>query len=169
MNSYARFFLYLGCAGGLLVGAGTAAPGWLARMGLDPGEICEAINSSWREQLRHEELVARGRPLHDSLEAKVVVTQDLRAGRVTLREAASRFQALNHACPEYDWERFRQAFPGQTDEERHCRQVLVAADNTLRGAPDCEDEVLTRLQAEFRDLFEAQRPPGAGQKNGPMP
>jgi hypothetical protein len=169
MNSYARFILYLGCACGLLVGAGTAAPGWLARMGLDPSEICEAINTSRREQVRHEELVARDRYVRDSLEGKVLVTQDLRAGRLTLREAAARFQVLNQACPEFDWERFRQVFPGQTAEERHCRQVLVAAESPSRDDPDRVDEVSTRLQAEFREMFEPQRRPGAVQKYGPMP
>src|ERR1700682_1575360 len=102
MNSYARFFLCLGCACGALVGVGTVAPDWLVRMGLDPAGLCDSINMIRREQVRHEDLVARNRYLLDSLEGKCLVVQELRAKRLTLREAAARFQVLNQACPEYD-------------------------------------------------------------------
>jgi hypothetical protein len=155
MNTYVRYLLGVGFAGGLLVSVGTLAPEWLSGFGLDPAGLFDLLGANERERLRHDELVARDRHLLDNVEGKKQVTDDVVNQALTLREAAARFQALNAACPEYDWEGFRRAFPGKTDEERHCRQVLAAVQMKIEADQAQGSLLLKRLEEEMQATFHA--------------
>jgi hypothetical protein len=155
MNTYVRLLLCLGFAGGLLVSVGALAPDWLAELGLDPAALCDLLGAAERERFRGDDLVARDRYFLDNVEGKQRVTQEVLNNRMTLREAAARFQALNAACPEYDWDEFRRIFPGKTDEERHCRQVLVSVRLKVEGDRSRGTILLDRLEAELQQAIQA--------------
>jgi hypothetical protein len=155
MNTYMRYLLGLGFASGLLVSVGTLAPEWLAGLGMDPAGLCDLLSASERERLRHDDLVARDRYFLDNVEGKHRVTEEVLNRTMTLREAAARFQDLNAACPEYDWDGFRRLFPGKTDEERHCRQVLSAVRMKVEADRAQANLLLDRLEAEMQASFHA--------------
>jgi hypothetical protein len=150
MNTYMRLLLCLGFAGGLLVSVGALAPDWLADFGLDPADLFDLLGSTERERLRRDDLVARDRYFLDNIKGKQRITMEVLSNGMTLREAAKRFQALNAACPEYDWDEFRRVFPGKTDEERHCRQVLASVRLKLEVDRSKGNLLLSRLEAELQ-------------------
>jgi hypothetical protein len=155
MNTYVRLLLCLGFAGGVLVSVGTLVPDWLAESGLDPAALCDLLGATERERLRRDDLVARDRYFLDNVEGKHRVTQEVLNHGMSLREAAARFQALNAACPEYDWNEFRRLFPGKTDEERHCRQVLAAVRLRLERDRTQGNLLLSQLEAELQAAIHA--------------
>jgi hypothetical protein len=103
------------------------------------------------EVRRGAEMDQRGRGFARRLEEKERLVQELLAGQLTLLEAAAYFRALDQAPPEFYWEAFRAAHAGDSDEERHCNEVITfveaALGETDRGKADgiCE-----RLRAELR-------------------
>ena len=90
---------------------------------------------------------------------------ELRAGRLSLLEAAMRFRELGEAGPPFDWEGFRRLNPGRTDEERFCRLVLGCAPGALSGnEPSRRTLALGRLEREWQEYLAALGPddfPGA--------
>lgn len=73
-------------------------------------------------------------------------------GRLALPDAAARFRDLDRQPPPLRWDQFRREYPGRSDEERHCREVIryvrVLPDRPERGA------VAARLEGELRDLLD---------------
>jgi hypothetical protein len=61
----------------------------------------------------------------------------LAAGRLTLLGAAARFRALDLAPPAFHWKAFRAAFRGDSDEERHCREVIAWVEMELEQTDPC--------------------------------
>jgi len=72
------------------------------------------------------------------------------AGRTTLVEAAGAFRELNRGSPSSYWRAFGNLYPGTSDEERHCRQVIAYVRTELEVYPGGENEVVRRLEAELR-------------------
>jgi hypothetical protein len=105
----------------------------------DPDQISRRLDEDLREALA---LSA----------AKKVVIRKLLAGRLGLREAAAHFRVLDHRHPGFYWDGFRDSYPGNSDEERHCREVigwLVNADDdclALATAARCESELNALLK-----------------------
>jgi aminopeptidase C len=52
------------------------------------------------------------------------IANELAAGRCTLLAAADVTRTANRLSPEFNWKVFRLDRPGQTDAERHCREVI---------------------------------------------
>jgi hypothetical protein len=78
------------------------------------------------EAAREEErLVDVMRVIERIEEAKHGVVRDLLAERLTLPEAAARFRDLDREQPGFNWVAFRRTYPCDTDDERHCREVLA--------------------------------------------
>ena len=86
-----------------------------------------------------------------SSEAKQAAVLDLVHGRTTLLEAAARMRDLDRAAPGFKWEQFRQAFPGVSDEERHCREIIARIPwaSPLNGPTGAA--VARRCEEELRD------------------
>jgi hypothetical protein len=92
------------------------------------------------------------------------VADDLVAGRTTLARAAAEFRALGEASPAY-WGLLRLQYPGASDEECVCRNVLAGAEAALLGQPPARRrEVMGRLEAELRRHLA-----GAGVAPAPAP
>ena len=85
---------------------------------------------------------------------KQAVVEELLAGRITLRAAAARFRAINEAAAAFPWDEFRRAYPGSTDEERHCREVIAQMKVLRWDRPGEMAEVVARLEAELQDCLE---------------
>src|SRR5262249_8804642 len=83
-----------------------------------------------QERERSGALLARGDQRDQTI-------RELLAGRLTLLEAAARFRALDRAPPAFDWEVFRSAYPGDSDEERHCRKVIGWVEVELNQTDPC--------------------------------
>ena len=80
-------------------------------------------------------------------EARRRVALDLEAGRLTLLEAAEHFRDLNGSYPGFNWYQFRRHFPGSSDDERHCRQVIKFV--ALESPPGRAASARQRLEAEL--------------------
>ena len=78
-------------------------------------------------------------------------------GRMTLLQAASAFRELNRRSPSSYWGAFGHLYPGASDEERHCRQVIAYVHTELEEYPGGENEVVRRLEAELRGHLERGR------------
>jgi hypothetical protein len=81
--------------------------------------------------------------------AKHTVIVDLLAERLSFREAATRFQELDHDKSERELERWRESCLGDTDEERYCWTVLRFVCAELGHDPVRAREVRQRLEADL--------------------
>jgi hypothetical protein len=123
-------------------------------LGFDREDIYSQLARLDSERSRTVELQTRDRAFLENIEGKKNVVKAVIDGRLTLREAAAQFQTLNLLCPEYDWKGFRRAFPGRTEEERHCRQVLVCLRIEARNGSGPVASLLAKLESELnRDII----------------
>jgi hypothetical protein len=94
------------------------------------------------------------------VEAKVEIAQKLIDGRMTLLAAAAAFCAQAHQPPAFDWGRFRARYPGATDEERHCREVITWVRLHLERCDPCLALVIPdQLEAQLAELLRRGPPP----------
>jgi hypothetical protein len=105
-------------------------------------------------------LTRRGQELGDlrrrvlrCIEEKRRLTAEVVEGRRTLLEAAARFRDLNRQNPGFNWDRFRVVCPGNSDDERCCRQVLAYVRQEVQDRPGADPALPGRLEAELRDLL----------------
>jgi hypothetical protein len=122
--------------------------------------------------LRHEETFWTGPPTEDEsapevqaggkpsgevaaiarrIEEKDRLAAALVDGRLTLLEAAARYQELNEAPPRLHWDRFRPADPATSDEQRHCQEVIHFVRAVLAARGDTQGALADRLEAEVRE------------------
>jgi hypothetical protein len=92
--------------------------------------------------------------------AKAEVVSRLLRGKLTLLQAAGSFRCLDKApaeCPSHAWE----AFPGYSDEEKLCREVICWAVSHARkgGMPGQDKAVERRLERELQAIL--HHPPPA--------
>jgi hypothetical protein len=92
------------------------------------------------------------------IHAKLQIAHEVADGRRSLVEAAALFRELNRLPPEApeltlgDWEQSVLRAPVSSDEDRLWRQVVECVDLVLRKevSSECAEEVMARLEAEFR-------------------
>jgi hypothetical protein len=95
-------------------------------------------------------------------EDRASITTDVIDGRLSLLEAAAAFRDLNHQAPTVA-QAVPQAYPGRTEGESACQQVLAFVRVELEGratdsdgqkagasSTDPESVVLSRLQTELK-------------------
>jgi hypothetical protein len=120
MNRYLTVLVGYGVVGGLVAGAACYLHGLL-------GEMAAA-----HQALREEEKVAAEYDRQADLASRDAITKqrtadEFAAGRLTLAEAAARFGELHRANPMFRADLWRLQWPGETDEERACREVIFWA------------------------------------------
>jgi hypothetical protein len=86
--------------------------------------------------------------------AKRALASAVIEGRLPLLQAAARFRDLNAQPPAFPWEAFRQTYPGDSDDERHGREVLQFVREGMQLRPGVDPAVPERLEAELRGLLE---------------
>jgi hypothetical protein len=150
MPRWTRRLLYLGLTLAVLFGGvRLAGSRLLSDLGLDWWSLPELYR---RQEAGQKQAAALEQTCQDLLQrnaAKEHVIEELLAERLTLFQAAACFDCLNHEPPECaaDCRRF---FPGDSDGEKSCRQVLAWASATLRERGDPRREaVLARLEAQL--------------------
>lgn len=162
MNLLSRKSVGVGAAAAVLSYLLLTAPPWLTvatpgrekdspppRSGGDP--------SSWTEvEPPSPEILQR-------IQLKRHLARELAQGRLTLLEAAARFRDLSRGLPEEARAYFRDTYPGHSDAERYCRQVIrcvegeidriVEEDLHLRH-PEA-DAILARLRHDLEQHLDA--------------
>jgi hypothetical protein len=77
------------------------------------------------------------------------ITLDLAAGRMSVFEAAAKFKRLN-AEPNLSPDNALDHFPGASDNERQCRQVIVWLQNQPMPLSQ-QEQALAQAEADLRD------------------
>jgi hypothetical protein len=93
--------------------------------------------------------------LTKNLQAKDRVVADLIARQITLVEAAEHFQSINALRPS-KLQVYPLPFPGRTEQERTCRQVIFYVHTKLEGRP-AHDAVVAGLEADLQKVLAADR------------
>jgi hypothetical protein len=89
-------------------------------------------------------------------EARCRIARRVRAGQLTLLEAAERFRDLNEAAADFSWQGFRRSYVGVSDDERCCRQVIDWMVNHLEDDTGQSEAEKKRLEAELRDHLQRE-------------
>jgi hypothetical protein len=147
------------CAAAVAVffaGAWVTSPALVRDLGLDLWEFPAWQRSLGSQVERKQELVRRWHVAERRDQMKTEICRDLLAGRITLREAARRFDELPEPSDRLR-EDLRFQYPQGTDEERMCRHVLQWADDLTADEPGRAAESHRRLRGEFQAAF--GRPP----------
>jgi hypothetical protein len=151
-----RYWLLTAGALGL-AGAGVsyARPSWPTDLGLDFWNVREL-----KTRLNHDLQLAAELEKEDDvvmrrIAAKEGIIDDLIGGRISLMEAAAQFRALNAGRRDY-LEVIRSTYPGRTDDERICRNVIGFVESYVKSDEDgCH--LVYRLNAELRQLVDGGR------------
>jgi hypothetical protein len=121
-------------------------PDWSAAPGIDQGCDPEVRRAAKLD----EDLQAVGQRIDD----KMRLAEEVAEGRLTLLAAAARFRDLDRAPPAFQWEMFRMTYDGQSDDERHCREVIGFVGSALINQPETGNQVVARLRADLAHLLE---------------
>jgi hypothetical protein len=129
-----------------------AYPGWFEET---RAEVIRLVASRQQSQeLRH-----RMGTILRCQQSKDEVVADVIAQRVSLREAADRFRDLNlrHKDRRW-WEHFRRRYAGQSDTERHCREVINWTEAVLTKHEGGDAVTLAaQLEDELQNMLECER------------
>ncbi len=106
---------------------------------------------------KSDELDRKREGLLDRLHKKHFLSLQVLEGRLGLLEAAAHFRALDQAPPAFHWAEFRDSFPGASEEERHCREVICHVDGVKTIHPNAT-AVVARLEQELRAHLRGGRP-----------
>ena len=141
--------LVLGLLGATLIGVVQARPDFLGIAALS--ETQEYIA---RMAQRREALSRRAEVIQQRSDAKQVIIRELLDDKLTLLQAARRFKDLNET-PVTCQNDYRSRFPGRSDGEKVCRQVLQWLEGYLLGLPSEQAQTLRRRFAdELREHLE---------------
>jgi hypothetical protein len=153
MTSCTRFVLGVSLLVTVLVGATRLQPDWVSGLGLDGCGPPDARQQLEAERQRAALLDRRDEVVRGRLEAKTVVVGQLLDGRLTLAEAAAWFKSLNESPADYPAVRHGE-FPGASEGERLCRQVInwVEAELGRQSASQAE-AISVRLEEELQTLL----------------
>jgi hypothetical protein len=129
-------------------------PAWASAIGLDGWNLPAEEAHLAAERRRAADLMTRDQATLARIIVKSHVVQDLLAGRLTLLEAAAQFRCVNETAEQpLD---LTQSFPGRTEGERYCRQVLQWSRIEAQRLPSDESaDVMHRLEAELADCLES--------------
>jgi len=124
-------------------------PGWAVQIGLDLWNLPELERTLAAHERFREELERKDEAIIARVCAKDQVIHELLAEGLTLTEAAAHFRRLNAAPCEFPGPG-PAYFPGETESERYCRQVLQWVDmETLTWERSDAEELRCRLEAEL--------------------
>jgi hypothetical protein len=153
VNLNSRIVSFIALLGMALAGLSQYRPAWAAGMGLDWWSLPELLDELHRCEEQREQLDRSDQVVIARLVAKSAVIDDLRAGRLTLAQAAASFGRLSvppqrrtPGCGEYVADDRR--------GERLCRMVIrwALAENSARtpALRDRLEQELARLLSEDR-------------------
>jgi hypothetical protein len=143
-RSRLRSFLLLGIV--CLAGTGYLGTGWLSALGLDL-ECLAGGQEVRQERVRQAKLYHRGEVTASRIQAKRGVVEQLLHHELTLFEAAAWFRYFNENPPDCQ-DDYRKNWPGRSDGEKVCRQVInwVYTDLFHDVSPSRAEEEKDRLE-----------------------
>jgi hypothetical protein len=112
-----------GVVGLALAGMSSAHPTWPTDVGIDFWNVPALKERLVQDRRLADELTTEDTRVMRRIAAKETIIEDLIAGRINLLEAAADFRALNAGRPGYMLV-IRSSYPGVTDDERLCRNVI---------------------------------------------
>jgi hypothetical protein len=147
MNTMVRAIGYAALLVAFATGAAytSCCPGlsWLAGLFTLPQDLQDNAQVA-------EALDRQAEALFQRLESRRQILDDVMTRRLGLIEAAARFRDLGDLKGEYYRQLFRRYYPGQTDEEKYCRQVIAFA----RFCSPCpQPPRIAELEAELEALL----------------
>jgi hypothetical protein len=147
MNTWIRLTWGVVMLLGSLAGVGLTLPEWVAELGQSWQMTTALQQSQNQERQRMALLESRDEVVKKRVLAKHQIVDQLLAGELTLFEAAAWFGFLNDHPPEFP-DPYRQKWPGASDEEKLCRQVLSWTGVALRQTlpPGQAEEKLRHLE-----------------------
>jgi hypothetical protein len=128
-----------------------ASPDLLDRCGLNITAMTESQEQETRLSQRREVLTTRAEVTQKRIQAKEAIIRDLLAERLTLLEAARQFKKLNETPVTFQ-DNYRAHFPGRSDGEKLCRQVLAWTESGLK---QLTPSLAERLQYKFEEELAA--------------
>jgi hypothetical protein len=149
----ARLTLCAVAVSGLLAGLASLAPHVAALIGMDVWALPRLHEEVRLGEQRQAALDEHDRGVRERLALRQRLIGDLLEGRATLSQTADRFRALNAEEPGLP-AHVRDAFPGRTDEESICQQVLAFAQASVASDRPEAEPALSHLRAELQQLRE---------------
>jgi hypothetical protein len=142
----------------VLATAASVYPEGAVALGVDFWNL-PALERQMAESERYSaELDEWGQAICTRLESKHRVTLDLLAGRLSLLQAAVRFRDLN-AGGRHNPADLRNFFPGRSEAERVCRQVVCwVSEDSQATDPEQGLFLHGRLEKELQQLLASGRP-----------
>src|SRR5262245_60011952 len=131
---------------------------WLGGPALFGADFEEVYRMLIAEQVRGEALETRDGAILRCLEGKQGVTAALIAGRLTLAEAAERFERLTGLLDDGQDDVLGAYQSAGTDRSELYRNVILWVKVTLHDKPRERAEVIDRLERERARLEAGQRP-----------
>jgi hypothetical protein len=151
MNTVARWFVSILFVTALLAGASYLRPDWAIALGIDLEDLPRLQARIEREQRRQADLDEQEERALRHVAQRHEVVDRLIGGRLSLLEAAARFRDLTVDSPEC-LRYLRNRFPGASDEECFCRQVIGWVEIELKDrSPADVPRVVGRLEAELQE------------------
>ena len=147
MDAFVRLAACAAVVGSVLTGLGAVRREYdwraLSRLRAD-------VRSGLRE---YDRLVGVNKAIDTRMRDRRAVMRELRQGRLCLVEAAAAFRDLNER-PGTPPNPYRALFPGATDEEKLCRQVITWARSEREEEPAYKAEERARqLEAELTAIL----------------
>jgi hypothetical protein len=132
------------CIGALFV---HSQSGWQNQASLPEDDVPSATKAP------RDDLDLRLAAAHRPSEARKRIARQVLAGKLSLLQAAVRYQDLNESYDDFCWEDFRTRYPGATDDEHACRQVIEFVKIELSDHPQLSGLTVTKLEQELESLL----------------
>lgn len=154
MNLPVRISMALALVGSTVVAVESARPAWMAAFDLDWWSLPELHGAMTRMERESDAMSQAHVVIRERVVRRRQVISDVFAGRRGLLEAAVAFRDLNE-MPGAPATPYLELFPGTTEDERLCRQVISWVESDpQQGSPDraralarqLEEELTARLQ-----------------------
>ncbi len=151
MSSILRLLLGLVLSSVVLaVGGRLIAPCLHVELGMDWWNQSDQYRLQVTEQERAEAMAQQDERLIERINAKSALTEKVIAGQLSLVEAAAGFGNINDMPAEHAGD-YRCAFPGASDGEILCHQVIAWVSCELASRSRGHDTLVARLKTELAD------------------
>jgi hypothetical protein len=121
----------------------------VALLGPDDGTAAE--QSSTQALRRGEQLEQLSRVAVARSHLKYDIARAAIDRRLTLLEAAECYRAINRSWTRFQADEHRRLYPGNTDVERHCREVIRWVHRVLQETnPSLSQALVTQLEEELQ-------------------
>jgi hypothetical protein len=150
MNTIMRLSICAGALAVAFVGLELTNREWIRELGPAVAELYQQRSRLDQEQRRRRKLNDESVCLREKAACKQLVLDDLLADRISLGQAAARFRDLELVLPTCCPSLLASLYPGSSEEERYCRQVIAHVTAELEKRDVARLDTLT---AELEELL----------------